>query len=294
MLDYKGLEALATVIEVQGFEAAAKKLYLTQSAISQRIKTLESRYGTPLLIRAQPYQATEMGEQLLGHFKKVLLLENELVTQMEDSAQHAIFSIALSRDSLETWFMSILSEHDLLDQSLINIITNDQEITLPYLKKGLVSSCVTTSSESMSGCRSILLGYLNYVLVCSPTFQQHHFQHKQPHENFSTAPALIFDTNDKLHEQYFKKYFDINFPPPNYHTIPSVKGFKIFALKGYGYGLIPRIDIKQELQNGSLIELYPEKPWKMPVYLHHWEIQTTIEKNILTKLLTLSDHYLAQ
>ena len=128
MLDYKGLEALATVIEVQGFEAAAKKLYLTQSAISQRIKTLESRYGTPLLIRAQPYQATEMGEQLLGHFKKVLLLENELVTQMEDSAQHAIFSIALSRDSLETWFMSILSEHDLLDQSLINIITNDQEI----------------------------------------------------------------------------------------------------------------------------------------------------------------------
>jgi LysR family transcriptional regulator (chromosome initiation inhibitor) len=41
MLDYKLLEAMAMVVLERGFEKAAHKLHLTQSAVSQRIKLLE-------------------------------------------------------------------------------------------------------------------------------------------------------------------------------------------------------------------------------------------------------------
>jgi LysR family transcriptional regulator, chromosome initiation inhibitor len=292
MLDYRGLEALTTVIETQGFEAAANKLHLTQSAISQRIKNLETYYGSPLLIRTQPYHATEFGEQLLGYFKKILLLENELSSLMTDNEQLATFSIALSRDSLETWFMSLIDKHNLLDNHLIDIMTDDQEITLSYLKKGLVASCITTSETTIPGCQAKLLGYLNYVLVCSPTFKQQYFNKQQAHENYMQAPALIFDSNDKLHEIYFKNNFDLDSAPKQSHTIPSIQGFKLFALKSYGYGLIPKIDIEKELQRGELIELYPEKPWKMPVYLHHWDIQTELSKKFISTLVKLSKRYL--
>lgn len=73
------LAALAEVIEQQSFELAAQKLFISQSAISQRIKALEEHIGQPVLIRNQPIVATLAGEQILSHFKKVKQLEYELV-----------------------------------------------------------------------------------------------------------------------------------------------------------------------------------------------------------------------
>ncbi|MDP3479854.1 MAG: LysR family transcriptional regulator, partial [Desulfoprunum sp.] len=54
MLDYKLIEAFAGVIEEGGFEKAARRLHITQSAVSQRIKQLEEHYGQVLLQRTSP------------------------------------------------------------------------------------------------------------------------------------------------------------------------------------------------------------------------------------------------
>lgn len=48
--DYRTLQALDAVIRERGFERAAQKLCITQSAVSQRIKQLENMFGQPLLV----------------------------------------------------------------------------------------------------------------------------------------------------------------------------------------------------------------------------------------------------
>ena len=58
MLDYKLLEAFAMVIIEGGFEKASRRLHLTQSAISQRVKLLEDQYGQILLKRTSPPEPT--------------------------------------------------------------------------------------------------------------------------------------------------------------------------------------------------------------------------------------------
>ena len=45
MLDVKHIQAVAAVIEEQSFEKAAVMLSISQSAISQRVKTLEGQLG---------------------------------------------------------------------------------------------------------------------------------------------------------------------------------------------------------------------------------------------------------
>lgn len=45
--DYRTLQALDAVIRERGFERAAQKLCITQSAVSQRIKQLENLFGQP-------------------------------------------------------------------------------------------------------------------------------------------------------------------------------------------------------------------------------------------------------
>ena len=54
MLDYPSLAAVAAVVREGSFERAARALNVTPSAISQRVKQLEERLGSVLIIRGQP------------------------------------------------------------------------------------------------------------------------------------------------------------------------------------------------------------------------------------------------
>ncbi len=274
MLDYPAIAALQAVIETQGFENAAQKLCLTQSAISQRIKGLENYYGKPVLIRTTPYTATPLGQSLLGHYNRLLLLEDTLNKELTAELQSTKISIAISRDSLETWFVLIMDKlNDLLPINL-EIIADDQEITQDYLRKGLVSACASTSSQAITGCQSQFLGYFDYVLVASPVFIKKYFPNqKNIKQKLLQAPSVIFDNKDYLHARYLKHFFDITDIELNHHVIPSVAGFAQFAINGYAYALIPAIDIATELKQKKLINLFPDKIWQMPVYWHSWAIE---------------------
>ena len=45
------LKVFCDLIESRSFSQAAIRNFITQSAVSQQVKTLETRFGTPLLIR---------------------------------------------------------------------------------------------------------------------------------------------------------------------------------------------------------------------------------------------------
>ena len=78
MFDYKLIEAIAVVVQEGGFEKAAAKLCLTQSAISQRVRQLEEQAGQILLTRTMPPAVTEAGQWFLAHYLQVRHLEADL------------------------------------------------------------------------------------------------------------------------------------------------------------------------------------------------------------------------
>jgi|SRR5579862_1168859 len=284
MLDYRGIEALYTVQELQSFEETAKKLHITQSAVSQRIKSLETYYSQPLLIRSLPYRSTELGQQLIGHYKRLCLLENELEKQLGAPVKPSI-SIAVNRDSLETWFMDVIQKIAIFNQIILEVIAGDQEHTLDYLKKGQVSACVSTSEKAIVGGHVQFLGNMEYVLAASPEYVNRHFSKGDPRECLSRAVALKFDLSDTLHERYLEKFFGLNGRELDYHVLPSVQGFKQFALLGYGYGLIPKIDITEELKKKQLVEIYREKTWKIPLYWHYWAVESPLYRKFNEEMI---------
>lgn len=275
MFDYEAMAALAQIIEAQSFQKAADKLFITQSAISQRIKSLEVHYGEPVLIRTPPYRATDLGLVLLGHYERVRLLESSLQEALHHSAVQHPFSLAISRDSLATWFMPVMHHlHTISPTLLYKIVADDQELTLNYLKNGLVSACASSVSRPLSGCKTDFLGYFDYILVATPEFSSTYFAGVAPDIAFASAPTIVFDHQDHLHTHYLEKYFhlsDMAFP---HHTIPSVSGFKQLVCNGYAYALIPQLDVIDELEQGTLIQIFSDKVWEMPVYWHTWAIET--------------------
>ena len=77
-LDYKWIEALDAVVHQGSFDRAAEHLFVSQSAISQRIKQLEKYLAQPVLIREQPPKPTPIGKKLHGLYRRVRLLEYEI------------------------------------------------------------------------------------------------------------------------------------------------------------------------------------------------------------------------
>src|SRR6185437_1458535 len=60
-LPFDHVRTLLTAVDEGTFEAAARALHVTPSAISQRIKALEQRTGRVLLVRSKPVRLTESG-----------------------------------------------------------------------------------------------------------------------------------------------------------------------------------------------------------------------------------------
>lgn len=278
MLDYKGIEALYTVQEQQSFEVAAKKLHITQSAVSQRIKGLESYYGEPVLIRTLPYLPTSLGEALIGHFKRICLLENSLEQQLAYTEAKPKIGIAINRDSLETWFLDLIENKGIFNQVTLEIIADDQEFTLDYLKKGLVSACLSTSEKAVIGGNVAFLGNMEYLLVASPAFVKQHFSRKDQKKCLLNSTAIKFDKNDILLERYLEKFFGLTGGGLNFHLVPSERGSKKYAALGYGYGLIPKLNILEELKSKKLVQLHKDKIWEIPLYWHYWDIESKFYK----------------
>lgn len=275
MIDYEALRAISAVVETQSFEAAAKSLHITQSAVSQRIASVEAYYGQRLIVRELPYHLTHFGERLVSHLRQVAALESELSSWTTQSAAISPICIAMNRDSLDMWGGQILINPK-LKGCLLRFVTNDQALTLDYLRKGQVDLAVSSVSKPLPKCEVQLLGEMTYLLVSTPNFKRAYFSRGVTKAAFRTAPAVIFDSHDSVHASYLERCFRYTEPFP-FSWLPSTRIFKDAVLAGFGYGLLPLMDIKEELKQRDLICLETDQKYSLPLYLHNWQIKT---KNI--------------
>ena len=141
-LDGQQLAAFAAVIEHGSFDAAAARLHVTPSAISQRIKALEQRVGQVLVVREKPCKATAAGVPLLRLAAQTALLEAEALAEMGggDGATSRM-ALAVNADSMSTWFTGVFAA---LDDVLFDIRIEDQDHSARLLREGVVLGAVTT------------------------------------------------------------------------------------------------------------------------------------------------------
>ena len=271
MFDYKLLSALAAVVEQAGFERAAQVLGLSQSAISQRIKLLEARIGQPVLIRATPPTPTEIGRRLLNHVQQVRLLERDLqsaVPALDDEGLPERLRIALNADSLATWWAPAVGDFCAEQHLLLDLVVEDQTVGLKRMRAGEVAACLCASERPVAGARSVLLGAMRYRALASPAFIARHFPDGVSAALLSTTPALVFGPDDFLQHRYLAALgVDGGF---EHHLCPSSEGFIRLAEAGLGWGLVPELQVREQLERGMLVELLPDKPIDVPLYWHHW------------------------
>ena len=277
MLDYRQLQALATVIEEQSFERAAQRLFLTQSAISQRLKQLEESMGKLLIVRSQPLRPTPAGQQLYRHYQQVSLLQNELLENLQDASDQGYtrLAIGLNADTLATWFLDAIEPVMRNSQILLHLSVDDQDQTLQLLRQGDVIGCISASDQAVQGSSCTPLCTTRYLAVAAPEFIAQQFSDGVSPTLLNSAPAVEFNEKDDLQKIYLKRYWpDVTDYP--FHRVPSSEAFVDMIVRGYGWGMVPEQQVSNLLSSGKLRELAPARPVDVPLYWHSWNMSSAV------------------
>src|SRR5690349_14802464 len=83
-------ETLAVVVDEGTMDAAARRLHITPSAVSQRLKALEEQLGRLVLVRSKPVRQTEAGASVIRLARQMALLEHDALAELGADATEAV------------------------------------------------------------------------------------------------------------------------------------------------------------------------------------------------------------
>jgi len=265
------LSALAAVVDEGSFDAAARRLHLTQSAVSQRIKALEQRAGQVLVQRGRPAATTAAGEAYLRLARQLVTLVEQTEVALGRTDRPPVIPIAVNADSLSTWVLPALVT--VADQASFDLRRDYQAHTAELLRAGTVMAAITSESTPVQGCRSVRLGRMRYRAVAAPSYAERWFRDGVGAEALAQAPVVVFDRKDHLQDDYLRKITRRRLDPPRQH-VPSSSDFAGAIRLGLGWGMLPRQQYDDRVAAGELVVLDTTRHVDVPLFWQQWTLRT--------------------
>jgi len=279
-LDTAALDCLAALSDAGSFERAAQRLSITQSAVSQRLRSLESQVGQLLVVRSRPLRLTEPGKVLLRFARQLQAMRADVARELgERMHSQARLPIAVNADSLATWVLPALDalvQQGMKDGFGLELIVDDQDFTHEWLRQGQVLGCVSTVPQALRGCRVTVLGVMRYIAVASPDFVARELGGDAAvglhRGNFAHVPFLVFNRKDDMQSQWVSRAFGVREPRLNERFVPSSEAYVRAAVLGWGVGVVPELQARERLAAGELVQLHPEISIPVTLHWHQWKL----------------------
>jgi LysR family transcriptional regulator (chromosome initiation inhibitor) len=275
-IDPAALDCLAALADEGGFERAAARLAVTQSAVSQRLRALEAQVGQPLVIRSRPLRLTDAGKVVLRFARQWHALRADAARALGVRlAGGERLPIAVNADSLATWVLPALDaivQAGHRDGYGLELVVDDQDFTHEWLRQGAVLGCVSTVRDALRGCTVLPLGVMHYTAVASPAFVRAQLPNGLTRENFARVPFLVFNRKDDMQAQWVSRAFGVREPRLQERYVPSSDAYARAATMGWGVGVAPWVQVREAVQRGALVALKAEVTVPVALHWHQWQL----------------------
>ncbi|WP_309129724.1 LysR family transcriptional regulator ArgP [Microbacterium sp.] len=281
-IDAQLAATVAAVIDEGSFDAAARRLHVTPSAISQRIKTVEQQLGRVVVVRSKPVRPTEAGEALVRLARQVELLEHDAVAAFglgsaEGGAARIRIPLAVNADSLATWFLAPISRIARRHPIDVDLHRDDQNYTARLLESGEVMAAVTSESDPVGGSMVTPLGVLEYRPMASAEYLQRWFPDGVTADGLRSAPFVDFDRRDTLQHDWLRDRGVEPWSVPR-HYVPASHDFSQAVRLGLGWGLIPVPQTSDDLVDIG------GPPTRIALYWQQWNLRSRLLDEIAAEV----------
>jgi LysR family transcriptional regulator (chromosome initiation inhibitor) len=263
------LDALVAIADLGSFEAAARRLHITPSAISQRVRALEATAGQVLISRGTPCRPTQHGAWLVRLGRQTRLLHDE-ASQALTGAGAVELPVAVNADSLAVWFRDVLAEVAAWDGTAIRLRVEDQAHSQELLRSGDVLAAVTSDPAAVQGCTAEPLGALRYVPAAAPWFADRWRRGHSP--DWAAMPMVVFNDKDDLQHDMLRRQGTVQ-APPIVHQVPSTADIYEAVRLGLGWGMLPEPQARADLATGGLVRLSPDVI-DVPLHWQRWRLDS--------------------
>jgi len=287
------LRTLDAIAAAGTFEAAAQRLGVTPSAVSQRVRALESAVGQVLVRRGKPAELTPPGQVLVRHARHLALQQADVLAELgigtatrpsDPEADCGVLlpevTLVVSGDALTTWALPALVEAS--GWARLEVLREDEEHSIGLLRDGTAVAAVTSVAEAVPGCRSTLLGRMRYRPMASPAFAARWFPEGPTAVALSRAPVLAFDRKDDLQERYLRLRAQeavgtaagAVIDPPRHH-VPASNEFRRAIELGMGWGMLPDLQSARAERAGRLVGFDDARAMDVPQHWQQWRLHST-------------------
>jgi DNA-binding transcriptional LysR family regulator len=265
------LKVFCDLVEMQSFSLAAERNFVTQSAVSQQIKSLEDKFKRRLIERVRgrrDVHLTPSGEVFYEESKNVLDAFNQLNENMNRLVGRitgvvkvaTVYSVGLHElpPKVREFMSKFPSAKIDLEYSRTTRVVRD-------VQKGLFELGVVAFPEPRRGLTVVPMASDRLVLICPP---DHPLAKKEKikvtelkGENF-----VLFERDvptRKATDKIFKSY---GVSVQKVAEFDNIETIKRAVEVGFGLAIVPQPSVLDEEKNGQLaIVQFKEKDWIRPV-----------------------------
>ena len=261
-MEIRQLRAFIAVAETGTFTSGARRVHVTQAAISMQIRQFEREIGTPLFIRTpRCVVLTHAGEVLLEAARRILREHDAATAELTDLAgaekgrlRVGSASASVSAESLPHILKELCERHPRAD---VFVSTGTSESLVGRLLAGELDIALISLPVEARGIRTELLLRDALVAIVSPRHQL--AQQRVVSAYVLAAEKLILGERGGNTRRMIDHFFaEAGVRPVVSMEMNRLAAIKQMVEKDMGVGIVPSQSVKEEVDESRLVALWIE------------------------------------
>jgi DNA-binding transcriptional LysR family regulator len=248
------LEAFISVAKHKTVHGGARAIYISQTAMTQRILNLEKKLKTTLFIRTrQGMHLTSEGEKLLRYCHIVSDFSQETLSDMMKGGIECIQRIKISGPSsimisrIIPTGMQIMKQ---FPQLYTTFDVNDTDNAVELLRSGSSQFAIFEPTKVTRDMTSKLLSPEEYLLVCTKAWKGRTIK-----DILRSERIIDFDESDQTTINYLKRFNLLQYAQTDRLFTNRIESLLKMLIEGYGYGVLTKEFSHSFIKKGHLIKL---------------------------------------
>lgn len=282
---FRGMDYVYAVWQEKSFSEAAKKLYVSQPALSNSIKRVEDKLGMPIFDRSTtPITLTEVGKEYIHTAEQIKALQENFSNYMDDLHELQTGHINIGSGTMLSSYLLpslIAGFKERYPYVTVQITEGDNRSLQEWLTEGLIDLAITNypMPESIFEChylqsehivlavprewevnKELLAWQQSIENIISGKYLEPRYP-VVPLEKFSDYPFILLTPEEPTHERVLKLCAEHDFTPKCILTLSQQLTSYNMACQGMGGTFVSDTLVKSTLPNPKVIYYKLEEPY---------------------------------